>query len=89
MDKRVKLLKAMAHPSRLKIIEELKNGDMFVNQVKEMLEVDVSTASKHLSLLKSVNVVKSYQVGNTVYYKLTCSCISGFFDCLEKMIVER
>ncbi|NOY13574.1 MAG: winged helix-turn-helix transcriptional regulator, partial [Deltaproteobacteria bacterium] len=52
LDARAKVLKAMAHPSRLFILEELKKGEKCVCELTEMIGADVSTISKHLSVLK-------------------------------------
>ncbi|MCK7507059.1 MAG: metalloregulator ArsR/SmtB family transcription factor [Desulfobacterales bacterium] len=54
---RAKILKAMAHPSRLLIIEELQKQERCVNELTEMVGADTSTVSKHLSVLKNAGLV--------------------------------
>ena len=57
LDARAKVLKAMAHPSRLFIIEELAKGERCVCDLTEMVGADVSTISKHLSVLRQAGIV--------------------------------
>ena len=48
-----KIIKALSHPTRLFIVEELKRHERCVNELTEMVGADVSTISKHLSVLKN------------------------------------
>ena len=50
---RARIMKAMAHPSRLFILEELAKNERCVNELTEMIGSDTSTVSKHLSILKN------------------------------------
>ena len=50
---RARIIKAMAHPSRLFILEELYKGERSVGELAEMVGADQSTISKHLSILKT------------------------------------
>ena len=54
---RTKIIKAMAHPSRLFIIEELSKRECCVNELTAMIGADTSTVSKHLSVLKNAGLV--------------------------------
>ncbi|MEA3362390.1 MAG: metalloregulator ArsR/SmtB family transcription factor [Thermodesulfobacteriota bacterium] len=83
---RAKVLKAMAHPSRLFIIEELEKGERCVCELTEMIGVDVSTISKHLSTLKQAGIVADDKRGNQVFYQLRVPCILNFFDCVESVL---
>jgi len=83
---RASIIKAMAHPSRLLIIDELKNQDRSVGELTEMIGSDTSTVSKHLSVLKNAGIVSDTKKGTTVYYKLLCPCILDFIGCIEGVI---
>ena len=63
-------LKALAHPLRLAIIEQLKNGEMSVGQLVNKLEIEQSSISKHLSILRQVGILHSRQEKVTVYYSI-------------------
>lgn len=86
LDARAKVLKAMAHPSRLFILEELKKGEKCVCELTEMIGADVSTISKHLSVLKQAGLVFDDKRGNQVYYQLRIPCILDFFGCVESVL---
>ena len=75
-------LRALAHPIRLKIIERLKNGEQSVGEMVKALEVEQSSLSKHLSILKQTGILNSRQVKVTVYYSIRDK---GIFDVLKPM----
>ena len=61
-------LKALAHPLRLAMIEQLKNGEKSVGQLVSALNVEQSGISKHLAILRQVGILHSRQDKATVYY---------------------
>jgi ArsR family transcriptional regulator len=79
-------MKAMAHPTRLYVVDELANGERCVHELTEMVGADMSTVSKHLSILKSVGIVQDEKRGSEVYYSLRMGCVLGFFDCIEAVL---
>jgi len=84
---RVRVVKAMAHPTRMFIVDELsKRGERCVCELTEMVGDDISTVSKHLSLLKSAGIVGIEKRGNQVYYHLRVPCIVDFFRCVESVV---
>ena len=86
---RAKVMKAMAHPTRLYIVEELARGERCVHELTDMVGADMSTVSKHLALLKSVGIVNDERRGNRVYYSLAMRCVLGFFECIEDVLSQR
>lgn len=89
LDARAKVLKAMAHPSRLFILEELDKGERCVCDLTDMIGADVSTISKHLSVLKQAGIVVDDKRGNQVFYQLRVPCILNFFGCVESVLAEQ
>jgi ArsR family transcriptional regulator len=83
---RAGVLKAMAHPTRLYIIEELEKEERCVCDLTEQIGADVSTVSKHLSVLKQAGIVVDDKRGNQVFYKLRVPCILNFFGCVESVL---
>lgn len=83
---RAKILKAMAHPSRLLMIEELQKQERCVNELTEMIGADTSTVSKHLSVLKNAGLVADERRANCIYYRLRCPCILDFMGCVEEVL---
>jgi ArsR family transcriptional regulator len=83
---RARVIKAMAHPTRLFIIEELAENERCVCELTEMVGADVSTISKHLSVLKNAGLVQDEKRGTQVYYTLRVECITEFFTCIEVVL---
>ncbi len=83
---RARIMKAMAHPTRLFIIDELSRGERCVNELTDMIGADTSTVSKHLSILKGTGLLEDEKRGTQVYYRLNCPCVLEFFRCAESVI---
>lgn len=86
---RAEILKALAHPSRLLMVDELSGGEMCVCELTKLVGADVSTVSKHLSVLKEAGIVVCDKRGLQVFYRLSCPCVADFFGCVEALRRER
>lgn len=86
LQNRAKILKALAHPSRLLIVEELAKGERCVCELREMIGADISTVSKHLTVLKKAGLVRDDKRGLQVFYRLLSPCVMNFFECVESVI---
>jgi len=86
---RAKIIKALAHPSRLFIVEELKTKERSVGELTEMIGSDTSTVSKHLSILKNEGLVYDERQGTTIIYHLKCPCILDFIGCVEDVLESK
>lgn len=85
-ENRARVLKAMAHPTRLFIVDVLSEGERCVRDLTEMVGDDMSTVSRHLSVLRGVGIVRDDKRGAEVYYSLRMECVLGFFDCVEAVL---
>ncbi|MBT3232172.1 MAG: winged helix-turn-helix transcriptional regulator [Calditrichaeota bacterium] len=83
---RAKIVKALAHPTRLFIVDQLSNHKRRVNELTDMIGADGSTVSKHLSVLRNAGIVKDEKIGASVYYELTTPCVLNFFGCIEGVL---
>lgn len=83
---RANIIKAIAHPSRLFIVEELSKGERCVCELTEMIGADMSTVSKHLSILKNAGIVDDDKRGSMVYYTLKVPCVLDFLKCVESVL---
>jgi DNA-binding transcriptional ArsR family regulator len=83
------VLKAMAHPTRLYILEMLAKGERCVCELNELVDADHSTISKHLSILKQSGLVSDRKEGLKVYYRLEVPCVLDFMTCITKVISRR
>ncbi|MDY6849978.1 MAG: ArsR/SmtB family transcription factor [Geoalkalibacter sp.] len=89
LEARARVLKAMAHPTRLFIIEELEKEERCVCDLTKMVGADVSTVSKHLSVLRQAGIVYDDKRGNQVFYRLRVPCILNFFGCVESVLESQ
>ena len=83
---RAKVVKAMAHPVRLMVIEFLKNGEHSFSEVFDLFKLDKSTVSKHLLVLKEAGIITSRKEGTDMIYKLEVPCVIDFFSCVTAVI---
>lgn len=83
---RARIIKALSHPTRLFILEELAKKEKCVNDLTKMIGSDISTVSKHLSVLKQVGIVGDEKRGLQVWYSLKIPCILNFFGCVEEVL---
>jgi len=80
------ILKALGHPTRLWMAEQLADGEKCVCELAEFIDADFSTISKHLSVLKQAGVVEDEKRGKQVYYRLKVPCILKYLPCVEAVI---
>ncbi len=89
MEAKAKILKALAHPARLWMAEQLEQGERCVCEFVEPLGLDFSTVSKHLSVLKQAGIVEDDKRGKQVYYTLKVPCVLNFMHCVEEVIASN
>ncbi|MCK4373469.1 MAG: winged helix-turn-helix transcriptional regulator [candidate division Zixibacteria bacterium] len=83
---RAHIMKALAHPTRLFIIDELAKRERCVCELRDMIGADVSTVSRHLTVLREAGVVEDEKRGLQVWYRLKVPCILNFFGCVEDVL---
>ena len=83
---RARIIKSLAHPARLLMADELAKRPLCVCDLRAMVGSDLSTVSKHLSVLKNAGIVADEKRGSQVFYSLRCPCVVDFFACAEKVL---
>lgn len=83
------VLKALGHPTRLWIAEQLSDGERCVCEFVKEIDADFSTVSKHLNILKQAGIVEDEKRGLNVYYRLKVPCILNSMSCVEAVISSR
>ena len=89
LEARARILKAMAHPTRLFVVEELAKGERCVCELTEMIGSDMSTVSRHLGVLRSAGIIADERRGSQVFYTLRCPCVLRFFSCVEGVLAAN
>jgi rhodanese-related sulfurtransferase/predicted transcriptional regulator len=84
-----KLMKALANPARLEIIEMLSQGEKSVEGVVAATNLTVANASQHLQVLKNNNIVKSRKEGHYVFYSLINDEFLALYQHITKYAVTE
>ena len=79
-------MKALAHPTRLFIVDQLAVEPHCVSELTEMIGADVSTVSKHLAVLKQSGIVSDEKRGGQVFYSLQVPCVLNWYSCVEGVL---
>lgn len=83
----VKALRALGDETRMRAVLALKDRELCVCQIVELLELAPSTVSKHLQILKEAGLVESRKKGRWVYYSLSQSNARGIPEAALRMIL--
>jgi DNA-binding transcriptional ArsR family regulator len=83
---RAQIFKALGHPTRLFMVEELAKGERCVCALTELVGLDASTVSRHLSVLRSAGIVQDDKRGLQVFYTLRIPCVLSLFGCIETVL---
>jgi DNA-binding transcriptional ArsR family regulator len=80
-----KVHKALGHPTRVFIVEELSRQERCVCELTDMIGVEMPTVSRHLSVLKGAGIVEDEKRGAQVFYRLKTPCVMNFFRCVTEV----
>ena len=76
------IFQALAHPTRVALVEHLRNAEMSVGQLCEKVGIEQANASQHLAVLRSKHIVETRKEGNQIFYRLRDPILG---EVLEKM----
>jgi len=86
---RARIIKALAHPLRLEIVDLLAKGERCVEDMARAVGSERSNVSRHLMVLASADLLNSRKSGLKIYYSLKCPCVLNFFSCIEQVLKEQ
>jgi len=84
---RAAVFKALAHPTRIVILEALAQKEHCVCELVALVGDDFSTISKHLTIMKAAGVVNNDRRGTQVFYSLKMECLAGFMKCVDNAVL--
>jgi DNA-binding transcriptional ArsR family regulator len=85
LEKAANMLKAIAHPMRIAILSYLEEGKkLTVTEIHELLNIEQSTTSHHLGILKDKGVLLSKRDGKNTYYFLKHNNLRQIVDCVSQ-----
>lgn len=79
------VFKALGHPGRMAIIHALAGGPVCACRLAEVAGCAPSTTSRHLTVLRHAGLIADERRGQQVFYRLTCPCVLGFAECLDRV----
>lgn len=84
-----RIFKALGHPSRLLMVDALREGEKCVCDLQALVGDDMSTVSRHLSVLREAGVVTTEKRGTNIYYRLALCCLDTFLRCTGDVVQRR
>jgi ArsR family transcriptional regulator len=81
---KAEIFQALAHPTRIAIVEALRNGEMPAGSLIDQLELEQANASQHLAVLRAKRIVINRKVGNQVFYSLRDPVLIEVLDILRR-----
>jgi DNA-binding transcriptional ArsR family regulator len=84
--RRASILSALANPGRLHLVDILSSGERAVGDLSNEVGLDISTVSRHLSILRNAGIVMDRKDGTRVFYTLAATCVLDFFQCVENVL---
>jgi len=86
---RARITKALGHPTRLLLLDALREKELCVGEMTELVGADQSTISKHLAILKDAGLVGMEKKGAMSVFSLKCRCLDEFLSCLESVMQDN
>jgi DNA-binding transcriptional ArsR family regulator len=88
-ERQAEIVKALAHPVRLAVVDFLKDGEQCVCHIAEHTGSGPSSLSKHLAVMSAAGLVGQRKEGLKVYYKVKCPCVHKFTSCVMGVVKEQ
>jgi DNA-binding transcriptional ArsR family regulator len=87
--KQAEVIKALAHPLRIAILDFLGDGEQCVCDIAEHIDAERSNVSRHLALMVNAGILSFHKDGLKVIYALKAPCLLAFFGCVTQVIEEQ
>ena len=83
------IFQALAHPTRIAIVEMLRTGEKSAGQLIKDLGIEQANASQHFSVLRSKQIVVNRKEGNQVFYSLRDPVLIEVLDILKRYFYSQ
>ena len=81
---KAEFFQALAHPTRIAIVEQLRNGELSAGALIERLGVEQANVSQHLGVLRAKNILVNRKAGNQVFYSVRDPLIIEVLDLMRR-----
>ena len=82
---KAEFFKALAHPIRIRILDELRTEELTVSEIKERLCVELPNVSQQLAILKGKKLIIARKHGNNIYYSCIDSTVFKLLDVAKQI----
>jgi DNA-binding transcriptional ArsR family regulator len=82
---KAEFFKALAHPSRIRLLEVLRGGERSVQELQARLDLDQSIVSQQLAILRAKNIVTARKEGTTVRYEIRDPLVGDLLDVARRI----
>jgi len=83
------IFQALAHPTRVAIVECLQHGECSVGKLCEQLRLEQANASQHLAVLRNKHVVQTRKEGNQIFYRLSDPQLSKVLEAMRQFFLAH
>jgi ArsR family transcriptional regulator len=81
---KAEVFQALAHPTRIAIVEALREGELPAGAIIEKLELEQANASQHLAVLRAKHIVVGRREGNQVFYSVRDPLLIEVLDVMRR-----
>jgi DNA-binding transcriptional ArsR family regulator len=86
---KAEIFQALGHPTRVALVELLKDGEVSVGQLSESLGLEQANASQHLAVLRSKHIVETRKEGNQIFYRLRNPLVGEMLELMRKYFFDH
>ena len=88
-EKQAEVVKSIAHPLRIAVLDFLKDGEQCVCDIADFINAERSNVSRHLSVMVASGILESRKDGLKMIYRLKTPCILNFISCVTEVLAEQ
>jgi ArsR family transcriptional regulator len=85
---KAELFRTLGHPVRIRVLELLQHGPMAVSELLQRLDMEASSLSQQLAVLRRAGIVNSSRTGSTVTYELAASDVAELMQAARRFLTE-
>jgi DNA-binding transcriptional ArsR family regulator len=86
---KAEIFQALGHPTRVAIVEYLREGEISVSQLCEKVGIEQANASQHLAVLRSKHIVETRKEGNQIFYRLRDPLVGDMLEMMRKYFFDH
>ena len=86
---KAEVFQALGHPTRVAIVEYLRDGEISVGQLCENVGIEQANASQHLAVLRTKHIVESRKEGNQIFYRLRNPVVGDMLELMRKYFFDH